>query len=256
VNEKLERLELVRGAWDAYHPDYMGFHLKENPNFHRDLADGAVMLSDRLIELAGDVSGQKLLDVCCAGDATQAFSWANLGAEVTACDISPVAIDIARDNAERIGLPVAFHVADAQALDAIEDRIFDIVFATYLMWFEDIQLAFRNWRRVLRLGGRLLVDTYHPVTYCLGDTDGRIVPERSYRDTAPEYYDFGGTPLAGQHGGWRETRPIVEFHHTLAGIVNAALDAGFRLKKVEEPIWVTERVLADLPAGLTALWQK
>jgi hypothetical protein len=52
------------------------------------------------------------------------------------------------------------------------------------------------------------------------------------------------------------TRPIVEFHHTLAEIVNAALDAGFRLKKVEEPMWATEGVLANLHAGFTSLWQK
>jgi len=119
MNDKLKRLELVRNAWDAYHPDYMGFQLSENPDFHKDLAGGAVMLNPMVAELAGDVSGQRLLDICCACDATQAFSWANLGADVTACDISPVAIKIARENAEMIGLPVAFNVADAQTLDPI-----------------------------------------------------------------------------------------------------------------------------------------
>lgn len=256
MNEKLKRLELVRSGWDAYHPDYMGFHLRQNPDFHKDFAEGAVMLADYVIELVGEVSGRKLLDICCACDATQAFSWANLGADVTACDISPVAIKIAQRNAERIGLPVDFRVADAQMLDPIEDESFDIVFATYLMWFEDIGLACRNWFRVLRPGGLLLVDTFHPVTSCLKAIDGRVVPERSYHDTAPEYYDFDGTPLARQHGGWGQTTPIVEFHHTLAEIVNAALDAGFRLKKVEEPSWETEGILARLPAGFTSLWQK
>ena len=134
------------------------------------------------------MNGQKLLDICCACDATQAFSWANLGADVTACDISPAAIKIARENAERIGLPVAFRVADAQTLDPIGDESFDIVFATYLVWFEDIHLACRNWYRVLRPGGQLLIDNCHPVTYCLEDMDGRIVLQRSYQDTAPEYY--------------------------------------------------------------------
>ena len=256
MNDKVKRLELVRSAWDAYHPDYMGFQLRENPDFHKDFADGAVMLDDYVIELAGEVNGRKLLDICCACDATQAFSWANLGADVTACDISAVAIKIAQENAERIGLPVAFRVADAQTLDPIGDESFDIVFATYLMWFEDIHLACRNWYRVLRPGGQLLVDTFHPVTYCLEDIDGRIVPERNYQDTAPDYRDFDGTPMAREHGGWGQTKPIVEFHHTLAEIVNAALDTGFRLKKVEEPSWEKEGILADLPAGFTSLWQR
>ena len=87
MNDKLQRLELVRSAWDAYHPDYMGFQLRENPHFHKDFADGAVMLDAKVTGLAGAISGQKLLDICCACDATQAFSWANLGAEVTACDM-------------------------------------------------------------------------------------------------------------------------------------------------------------------------
>jgi SAM-dependent methyltransferase len=256
VNDKLKRLELVRSAWDAYHPDYMGFHLKENPDFHKDFANGAVMLDPMVAELAGDVSGQRLLDICCACDATQAFSWANLGAQVTACDVSPVAIEIARENAELIGLPVTFDVADAQTLDPIGDEGFDIVYASYLMWFEDIQLACRNWFRVLRPGGRLLIDAWHPVTYCLEDVGGRIVPARSYHDTAPDYREFDGTNLARRQGGWGQTMPIVEFHHTISEIMNAALAAGFRLERVEEPSWETEGALADLPGGFASLWQK
>jgi ubiquinone/menaquinone biosynthesis C-methylase UbiE len=256
MNDKLKRLELVRSTWDAYHPDYMDFQLLENPDFHKDFADGAVMLNPVVPELAEDVSGQRLLDICCACDATQAFSWANLGADVTACDISPAAIKIARENAELIGLPVAFDVADAQTLGPIADESFDIVYASYLMWFEDIDLACRNWYRVLRPGGRLLIDTWHPVTYCLEDIDGRVVSARSYNDIAPDYREFDGTNLARRQGGWGQTRPIVEFHHTIAEIMNAALAAGFRLERVEEPEWETEGALADLPGGFTSLWQK
>ncbi len=256
MNDRLERLELVRSTWDAYHPDYMGFQLQENPDFYKDLSEGAVMLDNHVIELLGNVGGSKLLDICCACDATQAFSWANLGADVTACDISPVAIDIAEKNAERIGLPVTFRVADAQTLGPIENESFDIVFATYLVWFEDIYLACDNWYRVLRPGGKLLIDISHPVTSLLDDIDGRIVPERSYDDTTPDYYDFNGTPLARRHGGWGQTRPIVGFHHTLAEIMNAALGAGFRLRKVEESSWNREGVLAKFPGGFTSLWQK
>jgi ubiquinone/menaquinone biosynthesis C-methylase UbiE len=202
------------------------------------------------------LAGERLLDICCACDATQAFSWANLGADVTACNISPVAIKIARENAEMIGLPVAFNVADAQTLDPIEDESFDIRYASYLMWFEDIPLACQNWYRVLRPGGRLLIDAWHPVTYCLEDVEGRIVPGRSYHDLAPDYRDFDGTFVSRRQGGWGQTRPIVEFHHTIAEIMNAALAAGFRLVRVEEPRWETEGALADLPGGFTSLWQK
>ena len=55
------------------------------------------------MELAGDVSGLALLDTCCSADARQSLSWANLGASVTGCDITPSAIQNATQTARRIG---------------------------------------------------------------------------------------------------------------------------------------------------------
>ena len=116
MREEETNTSMIRDAWDEYHASYMEFNLMERPDFHRFFADGGVMLDDLSIELAGEVTGKRLLDICCAGDAKQAFSWENLGADVIACDISPIAIQIARKNADKIGSKVEFHVADAQEL--------------------------------------------------------------------------------------------------------------------------------------------
>ena len=40
MNDKLDRLELVRSAWDAYDPDYMDFPLQANPDPQKDFAEG------------------------------------------------------------------------------------------------------------------------------------------------------------------------------------------------------------------------
>ena len=247
---------MTRDAWDAYHPDYMAFHLKEWPDFYERFADGGVLLDEYVLDLLGDVTGMKLLDVCCACDAKQALSWANLGAHVTACDISPVAIDIARRNAERVGLDIEFHVADAQTLAPIADSSFDIVFATFLCWFEDLGLSCRNWHRVLRSDGRLLMHFAHPTTHWVEEEDGRLIPEHDYQDTGPVYGDFTGTPLADRHGGWGSRRPCVEFHHTLAEVMNAALKAGFALAKVIERSHEEQGLLAQLPSHIALLWHK
>ena len=254
--KKREHRDMIRRAWDAYQPDYMAFHLKEWPDFYERLAGGAVMLDDCVVEMLGDVAGSELLDVCCACDAKQAFSWVNLGARVTACDISPAAVDIATKNADRVGLPVAFHVADAQTLRPIPSESFDIVFASYIVWFEDIFLACRNWFRVLRPAGRLLMDIHHPVTYWLREQQGALVPEERYHRSGPLYYEFTGTDLADRHGGWGNSFPCVEFHHTLAQIVNAVIQAGFRLTRVREVSREQEGPLGMLPNCLLLLWQK
>ena len=153
-----ERLNINRAAWDAYQADYMQFNLKGRPDFFERIECGDVLLDAEVVELAGNVAGLDLLDICCASDAKQAFSWANLGARVTACDIAPTAVEIASCNALRLGLDITFHVADAQTLEPVSDESQDMVFATYLGWFEDIELAVRTWARVLRPGGRLLID--------------------------------------------------------------------------------------------------
>ena len=231
---KTEHLEISRKAWNAYHPHYTSFQLKKRPDFHQFFADGGVELNDVEIELAGDVKGKRLLDICCAGDATQAFSWENLGAEVVACDFSPVAIELAKRNAEKIDSRIKFKVADAQILTPIADNQFDIVYATYICWLEDLYQAARAWHRVLKPGGRLLLSVNHPVVECLKETNYGLTVTRDYFDNSPEYSNFTGTPIADEYGGWDGNLPIVEFIHPLADVINAIAEAGLCIKQMVE----------------------
>ncbi len=59
MNDKFDRLELVRSAWDAYDPDYMEFPLQVNPDFHKDFAEGAMRLNPMVTEIVGDVGGDR-----------------------------------------------------------------------------------------------------------------------------------------------------------------------------------------------------
>ncbi len=249
--------KMLREAWDEYQEAYMDFNLKEVPNFHKHYAEGAVTLDAAVVQLAGDVSGAHLLDTCCAGDAKQAFSWGNLGAHVTACDISPVAIRIAKENAAKIGSNVTFVEADAQTLLPIPDGSLDIVVATYICWFEDLFLCCRNWHRVLKPTGRLVLTHGNPVLECLSERDGVFSVERDYFNTSPGYYRFDGTPLADKHGGWKGEREIVEFFHPLAEVVNAIADAGFVIRRLEELAgWDnvdSEGDVPRLPVGMVIL---
>lgn len=130
-NQKNENLTLIKDSWDAYHEFYMEAIIRQRPDFFEFFSNGGVE-DDFEFNLLGNVKGLKLLDTCCACDARQAFSWTNLGADVTACDISPIAINITKQNADKIGLKIDFEVADAQSLEPIKDSEFDIVYATYL----------------------------------------------------------------------------------------------------------------------------
>lgn len=79
-----DHLEMVKNAWNAYQPSYMEFNLKARPDYYQFFVNGGVSLDDYEIELLGDIHRLKLLDTSCACDASQALSWLNLGADVTA----------------------------------------------------------------------------------------------------------------------------------------------------------------------------
>ena len=230
-----EHLEMNKKAWDEYHPAWMEFKAKRWPDYYRFYADGGVHLDPLEKEMIGDVRGLRVLELSCGGDAEQAFSLGNLGAIVTACDISPVAIDIARENARRTNIEIDFVVCDSQTLDPIEDNTFDLVFAQYnYCYYEDLPRAFSSWYRVLRNGGRLFVRAGHPVTTCLEECDGKLTPVRSYYDKSPEYYNFNGTAIANEFGGWHSGLRAVEFFHSLSDIINAMIQAGFHIEKMME----------------------
>lgn len=232
MRSKEEHLRLIKNQWDDYHPVYMKCILRSFPDYFEFFSSGGVK-SDFEFKLLGDVKGMKLLDICCAGDASQAFSWHNLGAEVTACDISSTAIDIARENAKKMQLPVEFQVANTQTLDPIPDGVYDIVYATYICWYEDLKQACRNWYRVLKSGGRLLYTGTHPIASVLEEVDGTLRVTDNYFNRDPDYYIFDATP-AGRKYGVNVNQPTVNFHHTVADIINAISEVGFRIESMTE----------------------
>jgi SAM-dependent methyltransferase len=254
-----EHMAMNEKAWDTYQPAYMEFHLKARPNFFELLAGGAIFLDDDEVHLAGDVTGLTVLDVCCASSADEAFSWENLGANVIACDLSPVAIEIAKQNAARLKSHIQFVVADAQELAPIASESVDLVYGRYLVWFEDLEQTMRAWFRVTKPGGRLLISEGHPLTECLKAEGDSYRVVRNYHDEAPRYCDFDGTPMADHFGGWHGPRhPSVEFFHPTWRIINAILAAGFYLLRMEEPTRLAEgeERCADLPHSLFVLARK
>jgi SAM-dependent methyltransferase len=114
-------------------------------------------IAEAVVDAAGPVAGERVLDVGCgAGATTFAAAW-RTGPQGRAIgvDISPALVELARRRTGEDGLEgVEFLLADAQT------HVFEIPFDTIVsrfgvMFFPDPVAAFANLRRATKPGGRL-----------------------------------------------------------------------------------------------------
>jgi ubiquinone/menaquinone biosynthesis C-methylase UbiE len=120
---------------------------------------------ERLVIHAGIGQGERVLDVACG------TGWATLAAaravgqagRVIGIDIADKALEIARGKALTASLKnISFEEQDGHQ-PKFEDNGFDVVIcASALFGFEDIPGALREWRRVLRPGGRVAISSFGP----------------------------------------------------------------------------------------------
>jgi ubiquinone/menaquinone biosynthesis C-methylase UbiE len=246
--------QMVRDAWEQYQSDYLRFNVLDRPDYYEFFEGGGTDLSSEEVDLLGNVTSLDLLDTCCAADARQSFSWANLGASVTGCDITTSAIENATRTAARIGKDIDFVVADAQTLEPIGDATQDIVYATYIIWLEDLRKASLAWHRVLRTGGRILMRQAHPIVDCLREHEnGALAVSEPYFDRGPDFHTFQGTPIANRHGGWGKHAEVVEFFYRIEDMINALVEAGFQIARVVES---RSEGIVSLPSHFTILARK
>ena len=100
-------------------------------------------------------SGARLLDAGC-GSGQFAIAFALRGAHVTGVDLSPAMIERARAHAARQGIVVEWRIGDATHLSA-PLAVYDAIHARMLLQLvPDIPAVLREFRRVLKPGGRLL----------------------------------------------------------------------------------------------------
>lgn len=157
------------------------------------LERGLSPVGRRLIELAEITQGHKVLDVA-TGIGEPALTAAALvgpNGSVTATDIAPGMLEIARERAHEAGLRnIDFREMDAEALD-LAGKGFDAALCRFgLMFLPDPELALKGIRAVLTDGGRRAAAVWGPPEAVPGPaaTFGAIARELGLAPPAP------GTP--------------------------------------------------------------
>lgn len=178
-----------------------------------------------MLDLAGDVAGQRLLDLGCGAGFYMA-ALLERGAEVVGAEGSAELLAHAKT---RVGDRAELHLHDLELpLGFAADAAFDAVLSALVVHhIRDRAGLLAEVFRVLKPGGRFLISTTHP---------------------AADWQHFGGSYFSE---AWvdlhlREGLPPIHFQRsTVEGFIGELLDAGFTLERLVEPRPVPELEAID-----------
>lgn len=165
---------------------------------------------------------KQVLDVG-TGAGLLALLYADLGQDVTGLDFSQAMLEEARERARRRGLPVDFVRGDAEALP-FEDESFDVVTNRIVIWsLTNPGVAVREWTRVLKPGGRIVLFGNHPDA-------PPPVPLALIRAVFGLQRCLTGNPRPQGFGKelrkqWQTASEQLPFHHAPAPKIKALFDA-------------------------------
>jgi malonyl-CoA O-methyltransferase len=171
-----------------------------NQNLTRDL-DSKVTRS-----LLGGLRFESILEIG-SGTGKNTVFLAEVGKQVHALDFSAGMIAKAREKVRAEN--VRFETADLTKQWPCEDSAYDLILCSLVLeHIEDLSHIFSEARRVLRTGGKILINELHP------------------------FKQYGGTKARFEHAN--QTIEVDAFVHHISEFINAAEENGLKLEKFNE----------------------
>lgn len=225
--------EVNRASWDERVPAHAASPTYNLARFEDPQHLSEVVRFDR--PRLGDISGLRGLHLQCH-IGTDTVSLARLGARMSGLDFSPPAIEQARSFADRLGLSVDFHVADAyDAVDVLGGASYDLVYTGIgaLCWLPDIERWAQTVAGLLKPGGRLFIREAHPMLGALESApEGPVLKYPYFETEEPIIWDEGGT--YAETDVEFTTTVTHEWNHGLAEIITAVQQAGLVFDSLAE----------------------
>lgn len=226
-------LERSRAAWDARAERW---DARAEANAHAP--DRSADL-DRIWEALRLRPGARVLDAGC-GSGQFAIALAERGARVAGLDLSPEMIRRARNHAADHGVEIPWHTGDVTTLpDPL--AVYDAILARVLLQFvPDVPAALREFRRVLKPGGRLLASVPGALSPIYRASWMRHLPGG---DPGNNYLLPWELEYLLQEHGWRVLDGWGEWGDDLYGVTNALTpgsgEAGRQLQQATATTWTT-----------------
>lgn len=184
-------------------------------------------------EALGNVSGKSLLHLQCH-IGLDSLSWARLGAQVTAVDLSPKSIAYARELSETIKVPATFIESDIYSLPEKLDEPFDIVYTSrgVLMWLPDLDKWAKIVAHYLKHNGVFYLYEDHPVTDCFEVENNQLVAKHTYFDQTVQTNETSGSYTDRTVKLANPTNH--QWLHKLSDIISALAKAGLTITRMSE----------------------
>ncbi|RAP74399.1 class I SAM-dependent methyltransferase [Paenibacillus montanisoli] len=192
------------------------------------------------LEHMGEVSGKRIVNLL-GSNGNKAVALALLGADATVIDFSQENERYARELAAEAGVPLTYIVADVLKLPSgVLDGSYDIVYMEFgiLHYFLDLAPLFEVVRGLLRQGGKLVLQDFHPVSTKLISSRGTTANIRKHKVTGDyfsselEEKEVAFAKFTVEQGG--EVPKVLLRNWTLGEIVTAVAGGGLCIKLLEE----------------------
>lgn len=216
----MEYLEEIRNYWNMRAD---GFSEKNRDEL---CSDDSKLWSEKLAVRLPVGKRLKCLDIGC-GPGFLGILLAKMGHDVTLADYSENMLNNAKENANFAKVSVETEKIDAQN-PTFEDNTFDVIVSRNLVWnLEKPEMAYEQWLRILKKGGRLII---FDANHYLHKFKSEYMEQRkcsNYKDPHTKHYMRGVDP----------------------SIINDIAD-NLPLSRVERPLWDMEYFIKNRVANI------
>jgi len=216
-------LKTNRTYWDTYADNWFG--TTALPTY------GVKFLTEDDLHLFGDVSGKKMLEICCGSGHSLKYHADRNAAELWGVDISRKQIENAGAYLKEHGYTAKFICSPMEAEMEIPTNYFDYVYSIYgIGWTTDLQGTFNKIASYLKKNGIFIFSWHHTLHYCVAWSreQRQIVIENDMLVLNKSYFDesYFKMPVDGSE--------IILCNRKISTYINALAQAGFAVEQMVE----------------------
>ena len=192
---------------------------------------GVYFATEDDLHLFGDVSGKKMLEICCGSGHSLKYHADRGAQELWGLDLSQHQLDHAKSYLAENGYKANLICSPMETMQGIPEEYFDYVYSIYgIGWTTDLQGTFNKIASYLKKDGIFIFSWHHTLHYCVAWScaerkdiieNGQLIFNRSYFDES--YFTM---PVDGSE--------IILCNRKISTYVNALARAGFAIEQMIE----------------------